>query len=324
MKDLVTTSAAVTTIQVQVLDQNPAAVYLAGLSEGSRRTMRQALDKIADLLASGADALTLPWHQVRYQHTAAIRSKLANEYAPTTANKMLSALRGVLKAAWLLGQVDVESYRKAASIENVKGKRLPAGRSITAGELQALMGVCAQDSSPAGVRDAAIVALLYSCGLRVGELCGLDLIDYDPEVGELVIRQAKRNKERLAHVLNGAARALDDWLSVRGQDAAGALFYPIRRGGHIWPGRLTTQAVYQLLRKRAEKAGIPALSPHDLRRTFVGDLLEAGGDLSTVQQLAGHASPVTTARYDRRPEGARRKAAALLHVPYRGQGVDAR
>ena len=77
--------------------------------------------------------------------------------------------------------------------------------------------------------------------------------------------------------------------------------------------RLSPQTVRDLLDKQA---GLQARSPHDLRRTFISELLEAGADLSVVQQLAGHASVATTTRYDRRGEKAKRKAVALPHVPF--------
>ena len=102
--------------------------------------MRQALDAIAHLVSGGElDALGLDWPRIRYQHAAAIRAKLAEVYAPATANKMLSALRGTLKAAWKLGQMEAEDYRQAASVEGVAGETLPAGRNIQTGELAALM-----------------------------------------------------------------------------------------------------------------------------------------------------------------------------------------
>jgi site-specific recombinase XerD len=279
--------------------------------------MRQALDEIANLLTSGrADALTLPWWELRFQHTAAVRSRLSEKYAPATANKMLSALRSVLKTSWKLGLMSAEDYHRAADVGSVKGETLLAGRSITAGELVALMDECSRDSSPSGARDAAIIALLYSCGLRRAELVALDLADYNIEEGTITVR-GKRNKQRLAHVVEGARAALEDWLAFRGSEA-GPLFLPIRKGGHIQDGRLTTQAIYYILQERAARGKISKeLSPHDFRRTFVGDLLDAGADIVTVQKLAGHANVTTTARYDRRPEEAKKKAAQLLHVPYR-------
>jgi len=306
----------------EALDQNPAAVYLASLqSAQSRRTMRGALERIADKLASGATAATFPWSRVRYQHVVALSSALLDEMSYSTANKYLSAIRRVMQEAWRLGQIDAQTYQKIADVPNVKGETTPAGRSISSGELHALMDVCMADQSPAGPRDAAMIAILYSCGLRRAELVGLDLGDYDQESGALAVR-GKRNKERIAYAVNGTIDALADWLAIRG-DAPGALFWAIRKGGHLQRGqRLTSQGAYHVLGKRAEQAGVKELSPHDLRRTFVGDLLDAGADISTVQRLAGHANVQTTARYDRRPEAAKRRAAALLHVPYRRQILD--
>jgi len=306
-------------IEALPLDQNPAAVYLASLeSAGSRRTQKEALDTIAGLLTNGlADAFSVDWSKVRYQHTAMIRTRLAEVYAPSSANRHLSALRQTLKRAFILGQMGAEDYQRAILVENIKGETLPAGRNMSPGEIAALIKSCEDDPGPAGVRDAAIIGVMYVGGLRRAEVVALDLDDYDPETGRLVVR-GKRKKERTAYLENGSGRALMDWISVRGNEP-GALFYPIRKGGEILPGSMTTQAIYNMLNKRGDKANVADFSPHDLRRTFVSDHLAAGTDIAIVAKLAGHASVTTTARYDRRPEEAKREAAGRLHLPYRGR-----
>jgi site-specific recombinase XerD len=179
--------------------------------------------------------------------------------------------------------------------------------------LVGLLETC--DNTVVGIRDAAVISLLYGCGLRRAEVVGLDLGDYKPQEETLRV-QGKRNKQRLIPLVGGAANALADWLRIRG-DVAGPLFWGAgnRNNGR----RLTTQAIYNMLQKRAVRGGIANLSPHDFRRTFVGDLLDRGADIVTVQKLAGHAHVETTARYDRRGEQAKHKAAKLLHVPYRSR-----
>jgi len=102
--------------------------------------------------------------------------------------------------------------------------------------------------------------------------------------------RGKGNRQRAVPVGN-AAPALADWLAIRGEEA-GPLFWGL--GNRNRRSRLTDQAIYKMLRKRARMAGVSRLSPHDFRRTFVGDLLDAGADIVTVQKMAGHASPATT------------------------------
>jgi site-specific recombinase XerD len=98
---------------------------------------------------------------------------------------------------------------------------------------------------------------------------------------------------------NGARDALHAWLRVRGREP-GSLLLPVDRHRRVLPRRLTEQTVYDRLGHLAERAGVARFSPHDCRRSLAGDLLDAGVDLATVQALLGHASPATTARYDRR------------------------
>ena len=98
----------------------------------------------------------------------------------------------------------------------------------------------------------------------------------------------------------------------------GPLLYSIRKGGKVISSRLTDQAIWIILEKRFKAAKVKAFTPHDLRRTFAGEMLDAGVDLVTVQKLMGHASPVTTSRYDRRDEKTKMEAAGKIHFPIVG------
>lgn len=298
--------------------KSPALAYLAGLSPSSRRPQARALGKLAELVTgvSGVDPGEIHWHRLTPAHTAALRELLANRYAPATANRHLAALRGVLRAAWRLGLMDADARERAADVRDVRSSRLPNGRCLGAGEIRALFTACGHDATAAGARDAALLALLYGCGLRRAEAVGINLADLDREAWQLVIR-GKGRKERLAHLTNGTRAAVEAWLAHRG-DHPGALLCPVTKGGRIAVRAMTPQAVLLALRKRATEASVRAFSPHDLRRSFVGDMLDAGADIAKVQRLAGHASPSTTTRYDRRPDAELRQAVELLHVPFVG------
>ena len=179
-----------------------------------------------------------------------------------------------------------------------------------------MMAECLADPSLVGRRDAAILACGYPGGLRRSEIASLQREDLSDD-GETVTLQVrgKGRKARPVYLDNGGADALRDWLTVRGDDP-GPLFWAGRRGGHLTRGQgITGQSIYEMLKRRAEAAGIRDLGTHDLRRTTASDLLDLT-DAVTVAGVLGHASTDTTARYDRRGERARRKAAQGLHIAY--------
>lgn len=308
------------------LDQNPAAVYLSGKSASGRITMEKTLANIAEWLVGVPDPFAVNWAALRFQHVNAIKTRMLEThkpgtdefYSPATVNKYLCAIRGTLKAAYQLDQISLEDYHKSKSVEGVKVENLPAGRALSIGEMKSLLDTCATDPTPAGARDGSLISLLYAAGLRRAEVVALSLDDYNAEDGSMVV-SGKGNKQRIAYVLNGCSQAMQDWLEVRGTEP-GPLYLPINKSGALQPGRLSTQAIYKMLRKRAAQAKVPPFSPHDLRRTFISDMLDQGNDLSIVADLAGHQNVTTTSRYDRRGETAKKAAADRLFVPYAGRG----
>lgn len=316
MADIALSGALTTTEDAPT---NPAAVYLAGLAPSGRRSMASALGSVARL-AGFADWETMPWASLRYEHVTALRTALEEQgLAPASVNRALSAIRGVMAAAWHAGQITAEELAHIRAVKGVTASALPAGRAIPSGELAAMMRACAEDPTPAGVRDGAIVALAYSAGLRRAEIAALEVGGLVADDGQTITVRlvGKRRKEREVPIANGAAAALRDWLTVRGRDP-GPLFWSGRSGGHLNRGRgMSAQAIRDIIDRRAKQAGVAApVRPHDLRRSFVTDLLEAGVDIATVAKMAGHESVTTTQRYDRRGEEAKRKAALTLHVPY--------
>jgi integrase/recombinase XerC len=148
----------------------------------------------------------------------------------------------------------------------------------------------APDASVAGLRDHAILELLYATGIRVAECCGLDLADLDR--GQGVVRVlGKGKREREVPVGDAALGAIDAYLARSGR-RAGALFANLRGG------RLTARSVHRLVRRCARAAGIDRrVTPHTLRHSFATHMLGEGADLRLIQELLGHSRLSTTQRY---------------------------
>lgn len=301
----------------QRADEQPALTYLAGIGKSSQRVQWSALCVVAAVLTSNqCTPLTLPWHEVRRQHVNALRAWLVEHRAPSTGNRILAAVRGTLKECWRLDQMTTEAYMKAIDVKAIRGQAASAaaGRALSHGEKTAILAICADDRSAAGPRNAAIFGLAVFGGLRRAEIAGLRIGDYDPD-RNIVMVLGKGDKRRTVYVAPGVDGALADWLYLRG-NVDGPLFLAINRGGRIQPHGIQPHAIYGIVQRVAAKASVKTFSPHDLRRTFAGDMLDAGADIVAVQQLMGHSSVETTGRYDRRGERAKQSAISRLHMPY--------
>lgn len=296
-------------------ERRPEVAYLASLgSPKARRSQASALAAVAVEL--GGDVDTLPWASLRYPHVAALRARLAARLAPATVNRLLCAVRGVLREAAKLEQMSTEDCARACAVPGVKGSRQPSGRALPAVELAALLAAC-DVAAPGGTRDAALLSVAYGAGLRRAELVSLGVGAVDVATGAIRVI-GKGNIERIAYLPAWALVTVRAWLEVRGAEA-GPLFARVDKAGAVdLSSALSDEAVRFLFKRLAARAGVAAFSPHDTRRSFISDLLEAGADISTVQQLAGHAQVTTTQRYDRRGEGSKRRAVALLRDPSAG------
>jgi site-specific recombinase XerD len=262
----------------------------------------------------------VPWHEVRAPHLNLLKQRLMDAgKSYRTINLTLAAIRAVAKEVFLTGQMSGDDLKRIEMVKGVQGSRLPAGRHVAGGEINALTEACARDPGPAGVRDQAVLAVLYACGLRRLEVAGLQIESLRREGGERFIQlTGKKNKERKNFPDAGTWAALDDWLTIRGA-YDGPLFCPINKGGAVARGRgLSDQSIYKIVLKRIQEAGlVDRATPHDLRRSFVSVMLDKGKDMKIVADLVGHESVETTAQYDRRGDRNRREAQASMHWPYR-------
>jgi integrase len=313
---------------------SPLAGYLRTLStDAARQSTQSLLTLLASILApqaipepSGkgrkgnsaerfAAACALPWHQIRTERLGEVRAELLRRgLSVNTINRSLSALRGVLEQCWRSRQLDLEDLERAKSaLGNVKGETLPKGRHVGKSDLQLLMASCEKDCSPSGARDALLVALL-AAGLRRAEVASARLEDIDLGSGEILVR-GKGRKQREVAIAGGCRAALDEWMKYRG-DGPGALLFAVNKSGVVQTGSgMTPQAVYKALMKRSRQSGVE-VSPHDLRRTLIGNAFSAGVDVSTIQKIVGHSSPTTTSRYDRRDKAIKRSVMDMLAVQY--------
>ncbi|WP_269175566.1 site-specific tyrosine recombinase XerD [Modestobacter sp. VKM Ac-2986] len=218
----------------------------------------------------------------------------------TSAARAVVAVRGLHRFALLDGLItdDVAAEVKPPA----PARRLP--KAIPVEQVVALLEAAASVEGPRGLRDRALLELLYGTGARISEAVGLAVDDLalgaDPSTAAVRLA-GKGGKERVVPVGSYAVRAVQDYL-VRARPALVAKARTGVRGGALFlnarGGPLSRQSAWTILREAAERAGIGAeLSPHTLRHSFATHLLDGGADVRVVQELLGHASVTTTQVY---------------------------
>ena len=205
----------------------------------------------------------------------------------STIGRKLAALRSFFRFLVREGVLEINPGELVGTPR--AEKYLP--KTLSVDEAFALMERDASDGLLA-LRDRAIVETLYSCGLRIGELTGLDIEGLDLDAG-LVRVLGKGRKERIVPVGRKAREALERYLEARGPAPADAPLFINHRGG-----RLTARSIQRQLKVRLLQAGIlKEATPHALRHSFATHLLAGGADLRAIQELLGHASLSTTQKY---------------------------
>ena len=235
-------------------------------------------------------------------------------YVPKSVTRKLSALRTLF--GWLKRQGDIPNDPTALLSTARTQRRLPSFLDV---EEAAVLVEEPDPDTPAGLRDRAVLEVLYGAGLRVSELTGLDVTDINLEQRHAKVL-GKGSKERLVLIGTKARDAVDSYLRhgrphLRAARDGGALF--LNKSG----GRLTPRSVQKLVRSYALRTGIETkVHPHTLRHSFATHLLDGGADLRVVQELLGHSSPTTTEIYTHVTQAAAKRTYVAAHPRARQSG----
>ena len=252
-----------------------------GTIEAYGRDLAALAESCAGVAIAGIDASRIRTHLGLLEQSGR---------GPASRARALSAISGLL--AWLRAERVIEGDPLAHVERPVRGRRVP--RVLSLQQVERLIE--APDDAPLGIRDRAILEVLYASGVRISELCSLRLADLQLEAR--VIRVfGKGRRERLALVGDPAVARLTRYLEqVRPswvRDPAVEEVFVSRRGGGV-----TRQAIWYRVRHHARQAGIEQhITPHVLRHSFATHLLEGGADLRVVQEMLGHADIGTTEIY---------------------------
>lgn len=263
-----------------------------GASPHTIKAYREDLMSLADYLADDAGESPEPDSVTTVELRGYVAALAEAGFAKTSISRRLASVRSFYRFGQREGWA---AANPAAALRNPrKSRKLP--HFLTTDELSRLLAAPPK-SGLLGTRDRAILETLYSAGLRVSELVGLNDGDLDLDQGICQVR-GKGRRERLSPLGSYAQRALHEWLAVRKLSPK----EPTGRQAPVFVNRLgtrlTTRSVGRMLEKYIKQAGLDGrTSPHTLRHSFATHLLDRGADIRSVQELLGHKSLVTTQIY---------------------------
>jgi integrase/recombinase XerD len=277
------------------------SIYLDSLALTGRKAIKTLLQQSSLILGSREPAESFDWSKLTFEKIHLIRNAFIEAgYSVNSINLVLAGLKGITKTAFNLGQIDADTMLRINAVKSLKGNAVRTGRRLSPEEITKLLDSCNQIPCPkTKSRDRAILLVGLGAGLRCSEICALDVSDIDFNSGVLSVREGKGRKSRQIYLAKEIVQALNEWRTYKTGNET-ALFCKIIKNGRIINNRLSPSGLDYMLAHLQQLSIVEKFTPHDLRRTFITQLLEEGVDLHTVMQLAGHSDVSTTTRYDKR------------------------
>jgi len=290
--------------------QNPVEPYL--LSLNSKSSARQAeinMKVFCHFHFKTSDFTACDWSTIEYISILKFMRFLENKgLAHTTINCYLSFIKSVAQECWKQELITIECFMHIKSIKCRKGVRAAAGRALSVKEVEQLKSHFKFSKTNKAIRNNAIFALAFCCGLRREEISKLNISDIS--YNKMTV-SGKGNKSRVIHLF-GYVKSIVNILLKSRKQKHGALFVHIDRQDNLSEKRLSVHGIHYAMTVLRNDVKVKHFTMHDLRRTFATALLDVGADKFAVQRLMGHSSLTTTELYDRRGEKVAIDAIKLL------------
>lgn len=293
---------------MQTHPDHPVTLYLLNLR--SQHSARTQFSKLKNAVAYFGydDPYSAEWEKFKRENFLWLRQSLLSEGKKSnTINATMSAIKGVLYEFLVKKMIGSDDYFLIKSIKSLSRNDVSRGTAIPIEDLRKMFK---RPSSPIEARNNLVIALIYGCGLRRSESVKIDLSDIFKQGDGVFLKiKGKGAKNRNVPVHPAIVAYLDLWIKDYIVDKKGPLLVRIRKGDDVTGVRLTDQAIYNIIKERAVN---PDIAPHDLRRSFISNLLDEGAGIETVSELVGHESTDTTKGYDLTGHRRMKKAAYML------------